>query len=201
VARPRGHALSVGFALVAVTSAGLAGNAAWAARHLHTLKPLTHGEPAPDFRLPRGDGKPGTLGLSELRGRVVVLDFWATWCGPCLAMMPKLHELDREWRDRGVSILGVNSDGNIDPAVLSEFLLTHEVSYPRRHRRGHGGQPLQGPVAAAHGHRRQGRLGAPQVHRHDEQGLDRARAGRGRGREVSRSGAGAHSLRATSSTK
>ncbi|MDB4983080.1 MAG: alkyl hydroperoxide reductase/Thiol specific antioxidant/Mal allergen, partial [Myxococcales bacterium] len=117
-------------AVLAVAAVGVAANGAWSARHLSALKPLSHGQPAPDFRLPRGDGTPGSLALSELRGHVVVLDFWATWCPPCLAMMPTVHELDHEWRGRGVSFVGVNSDGGIDPAVLQEFVASHGITYP-----------------------------------------------------------------------
>jgi thiol-disulfide isomerase/thioredoxin len=123
-------AFGAGLAVLAVAAIGLASNGAWSARHLSALKPLSHGQPAPDFRLPRADGTPGTLALSELRGRVVVLDFWATWCPPCLAMMPTVHELDHEWRARGVSFVGVNSDGGIDPAALQEFVASHGISYP-----------------------------------------------------------------------
>jgi thiol-disulfide isomerase/thioredoxin len=127
---PRAGAVSAGLVVLALAAVGLVGNGAWAARHGSTLRPLLHGETAPEFRLRRGDGKPGTLALSELRGRVVVLDFWATWCPPCLAMMPTMHDLDREWKDRGVSLVGVNSDGNIDPDVLQEFGLSHGITYP-----------------------------------------------------------------------
>ncbi len=127
---PRRSAFAAGLVVFAVAAVGVAANGAWSARHLSALKPLSHGQPAPDFRLPRGDGTPGSLALSELRGRVVVLDFWATWCPPCLAMMPTVHELDHEWRGRGVSFVGVNSDGGIDPAVLQEFVAQHGITYP-----------------------------------------------------------------------
>jgi thiol-disulfide isomerase/thioredoxin len=127
---PRRSAFAAGLAVLAVAAVGLASNGAWSARHLSALKPLSHGQPAPDFRLPRADGTSGTLALSELRGHVVVLDFWATWCPPCLAMMPTIHELDHEWRNRGVSFVGVNSDGGVDPAVLQEFVASHGITYP-----------------------------------------------------------------------
>jgi thiol-disulfide isomerase/thioredoxin len=127
---PRRGAVAAGLAVLAVAALGLASNGVWSARHLSALRPLSHGQPAPDFRLPRADGTPGTLALSELRGHVVVLDFWATWCPPCLAMMPTVHELDHEWRARGVSFVGVNSDGGIDPAALQEFVVSHGISYP-----------------------------------------------------------------------
>ncbi|HTA21072.1 MAG TPA: TlpA disulfide reductase family protein, partial [Polyangia bacterium] len=61
---------------------------------------------------------------------VVVLDFWATWCPPCLAMLPTLHELHAEWSDRGVAFVGVNSDGGIAPEALRAFLDQHAVPYP-----------------------------------------------------------------------
>jgi thiol-disulfide isomerase/thioredoxin len=88
------------------------------------------GEPAPAFTLARADGIPGAISLEALRGQVVVLDFWATWCPPCLAMLPKLHELHATWKDRGVSFVGINSDENIAPQTLQAFLQARGVPYP-----------------------------------------------------------------------
>ncbi|MDQ7843035.1 MAG: TlpA disulfide reductase family protein [Armatimonadota bacterium] len=62
--------------------------------------------PAPEFRLPRFDG--GTLALSDLRGRAVVLNFWASWCVPCKDEAPLLERAWREYRDQGLVVVGVN---------------------------------------------------------------------------------------------
>jgi|GEM_PF-604694 len=128
--RPRRAALVAGLAVMAVAGVGLAGNAAWSSRNLKELLPIRHGQTAPAFTLERADGTRGKISLSALRGRVVVLDFWATWCPPCLAMLPTLHELHAEWSDRGVAFVGVNSDGGIEPDALREFLTQHAVPYP-----------------------------------------------------------------------
>jgi thiol-disulfide isomerase/thioredoxin len=128
-ARPA--ALRVGLGLLAVALVGLGGNAVWAGRHLETLRPVLPGEAAPGFSLPRADGVPGRLALGELRGQVVVLDFWATWCPPCIAMIPVLHDLHREWAPRGVAFVGVDSDGGEDAAPLvRSFLQAHPAPYP-----------------------------------------------------------------------
>jgi cytochrome c biogenesis protein CcmG/thiol:disulfide interchange protein DsbE len=63
------------------------------------------GRPAPEFALTTLDGD--TLRLSDLRGQVVVLNFWASWCLPCLQEHPLLVAADERWRDRGVRIVGV----------------------------------------------------------------------------------------------
>ena len=61
---------------------------------------------APDFSLQRLDG--GTVTLSELRGRVVIVEFWATWCGPCRFSLPSLEVIAKKYRDRGVTVLLIN---------------------------------------------------------------------------------------------
>jgi thiol-disulfide isomerase/thioredoxin len=67
---------------------------------------LPVGSEAPDFTLENDEGESVTL--SELRGQVVVLDFWATWCGPCKAAMPGVQELHEEFAEQPVAIYGVN---------------------------------------------------------------------------------------------
>lgn len=64
------------------------------------------GCPAPDFTLTDLDGN--AVRLSDFRGKVVFLNFWATWCPPCRAEMPAMEELYREYRDKGVVIIGVD---------------------------------------------------------------------------------------------
>ncbi|MCB6971731.1 MULTISPECIES: TlpA disulfide reductase family protein [Butyricimonas] len=68
------------------------------------------GRPAPEFTLARRDGS--LLSLSDFRGKVVVLDFWASWCKPCRASFPWVREFYKEYKDKGVEIVGVSIDKN-----------------------------------------------------------------------------------------
>jgi peroxiredoxin len=67
---------------------------------------VMEGKPAPDFTLPTLDGK--TIKLSELKGNVVVLDFWATWCGPCIVSLPQLIAFANESEGKAVKVIAVN---------------------------------------------------------------------------------------------
>jgi cytochrome c biogenesis protein CcmG/thiol:disulfide interchange protein DsbE len=128
---PEATAVRAGFLALAILVGGLGANIVWAQRHLDALRPMEHGEAAPDFNLPRADGQSGRLSLSELRGKVVLLDFWATWCPPCIQMIPVLHELHRDFSPRGVEIVGVDSDGpQSTPADVLAFLQRHPAPYP-----------------------------------------------------------------------
>jgi thiol-disulfide isomerase/thioredoxin len=81
---------------------------------------------APDFSLPKLDG--GSLQLSSYRGRVVLLDFWATWCIPCREEIPHLVELQNKYRDQGLDIIGVSMDDSPDP--VREFYQRFHMNYP-----------------------------------------------------------------------
>lgn len=65
------------------------------------------GAPAPDFTLATADGQ--SLGLTDLRGQVVILNIWASWCGPCRLEMPAIERFYQAQRQRGVEVLAVNS--------------------------------------------------------------------------------------------
>src|SRR5210317_1524712 len=73
------------------------------------------GQPAPDFALKSSTGE--NLRLSEYRGDVVMVNFWATWCGPCRQEMPLLDELYSRYGRVGFSLLGVNIDDNSSKAM------------------------------------------------------------------------------------
>lgn len=71
------------------------------------------GKPAPAFSLKDPDGR--TVSLESLRGSVVLMDFWATWCGPCKAAMPSLQEFHTTYSERGLKVIGINAWERGDP--------------------------------------------------------------------------------------
>ena len=82
--------------------------------------------PAPDFNLAARDG--GTVSLSGLKGQVVMVNFWATWCGPCRQEMPHLEALYQRYSDLGFTLLGVNVEE--DSSGADDFLAETPVSFP-----------------------------------------------------------------------
>lgn len=86
--------------------------------------PLETGARAPAFEARTLDGRPASL--EELRGRVVLLNVWATWCAPCVREMPALERLHRELASEGLAVIGVNVDA-------SSALLPGAASQPPSH--------------------------------------------------------------------
>jgi thiol-disulfide isomerase/thioredoxin len=88
-----------------------------------TESPLV-GQPAPDFKLNHLDGD--EFQLVKHRGEIIVLDFWATWCGPCLQTMPLIDEVVREFSDQKVRLLAVNMEEQ--PAEIKSTLERHKLN-------------------------------------------------------------------------
>jgi cytochrome c biogenesis protein CcmG, thiol:disulfide interchange protein DsbE len=83
---------------------------------------------APVFSLERLNAQPGELSLASYRGNIVVLNFWATWCGPCRDEMPLLQESWERLRGEGVIFVGINAESLRDDARA--FLRRYGVTYP-----------------------------------------------------------------------
>lgn len=83
------------------------------------------GEPAPPFSLVTASGE--TIALSSLRGRVVYVDFWASWCGPCRYSFPWMNEMQQRYGERGLSIVAVNVDRQ--RADATRFLTAHPARF------------------------------------------------------------------------
>jgi thiol-disulfide isomerase/thioredoxin len=82
---------------------------------------------APDFSLKSLDGRQITL--SQLKGRVVLLDFWATWCGPCRESIPHLIQLYQNYRESGFELIGMNVDKG-DGEVVRRYITSMDIPYP-----------------------------------------------------------------------
>jgi peroxiredoxin len=100
--------------------------AARAAAAATRTKMLEPGAMAPDFTTTDLAGKP--VRLSDYRGKVVVLDFWATWCGPCLSSMPHTQEVAAKYKDQGVVVLGSCTSDARDK--FETWVKANQAKYP-----------------------------------------------------------------------
>jgi peroxiredoxin len=83
---------------------------------------------APEFELKDADGK--TVRLSDYKGKVVLLDFWATWCGPCKIEIPWFIDFERKYKDKGFAVIGVSMDEEGWTAVkpfVSELAINYRI--------------------------------------------------------------------------
>ena len=88
--------------------------------------PVSAEDQAPDFTLSDADGNQITL--SDLRGQVVMINFWASWCGPCREEMPYLEQIFQRYEPLGFTLLGINVEEN--PSDGRAFLQDRPVSFP-----------------------------------------------------------------------
>jgi thiol-disulfide isomerase/thioredoxin len=82
--------------------------------------------PAPDFQLASSGGKP--VSLAQYKGQVVMINFWATWCGPCRTEMPVLEQLHKKYKPMGFTMMGVNVEP--DSAGAVDWLKATPVTFP-----------------------------------------------------------------------
>lgn len=90
------------------------------------------GEPIPDIALPDPGGD--TFRLSDLRGKVVLVNFWASWCPPCVEEMPSLEKLYRVLKDKGLEVVGVSVDESLE--VIERFRNEHDLTFTILHDKG-----------------------------------------------------------------
>jgi len=102
------------------------GGAAIFALRLRQPRPVDVGERAPDFTLPALTR--GSLSLHDFSRRVVVLNFWATWCPPCVEETPGLEKFAEQMRLQGVAVMGVSVDQDV--AALQTFAAQQHLSFP-----------------------------------------------------------------------
>jgi cytochrome c biogenesis protein CcmG/thiol:disulfide interchange protein DsbE len=117
----------------AVACFGLGGYLLWApalhffAQKIVESRTLGPGKTAPDFTLNDANGK--SVQLSGLKGKVVILNFWATWCGPCKTEIPWFIEFEKSYAPRGFTVLGVSMDEDGWKAI-NPYVAEAKINYP-----------------------------------------------------------------------
>jgi thiol-disulfide isomerase/thioredoxin len=112
--------------IVALAVAGERATRDWAWVTVHGAKSAETRRLAPDFSLT--DVSRHKLTLSSYRGKVILLDFWATWCDPCREEIPRFVELQNKYRDRGLQIIGISMDDTPEP--VRDFYRQFKMNYP-----------------------------------------------------------------------
>ena len=92
-----------------------------------TATAASEGETAPLFTLPDIDADKPAISLESLRGKTVYVDFWASWCAPCLRSMPLINELYGKYRDQDFEVIAINVDDPIEDG--QDFLLDNPLDY------------------------------------------------------------------------
>ena len=87
-------------------------------------RPPRIGNPAPDFTVQDSDRK---VELRNFEGQIVVLNFWATWCAPCVEEMPSLSQLQQRFKDKDLTVLGVSVDADSD--AYHQFVKDHKIAF------------------------------------------------------------------------
>ena len=87
-------------------------------------RPSRIGSPAPDFVVQDADHR---VELRDFAGKIVVLNFWATWCAPCVEELPTLVQLQQQFKEKGVTVIGVSVD--VDADVYHRFLKEHKIDF------------------------------------------------------------------------
>ncbi|HET8826321.1 MAG TPA: TlpA disulfide reductase family protein [Terriglobales bacterium] len=90
----------------------------------HGSKPSAIDRPAPDFKVQDSDR---TVSLDQFKGKVVVLNFWASWCPPCVEELPSLMQMQTDLKNKGVVVLGISVDA--DGGDYEKFLKDHNVNF------------------------------------------------------------------------
>lgn len=90
------------------------------------LTPAADRKPAPEFSLKDADGVP--VAIADYKGKVVLLNFWATWCLPCKAEMPWFQEFESKYKDRGFAVLGASLDED-GWDVVKPYIDEHKINY------------------------------------------------------------------------
>lgn len=126
---PRGGRNPLALVVVAVVAAAMLYVGFHMARRSGPEAPPILGKttPAPDFTLEKLDG--GSLKLSDLRGKAVLLNFWATWCGPCKIETPWLVEMQNQYGSQGLQVVGVAMDDS-GKDEIAKFAKDMGVNYP-----------------------------------------------------------------------
>lgn len=83
---------------------------------------------APEFSLYTPAGE--LVSLNDLRGKAVILNFWASWCTPCRAEMPALEQVHSEYKDQGLVIIGINATNQDNPSSATQFISENGLSFP-----------------------------------------------------------------------